>query len=83
MNEKSLKELLFKKCLVMEAAARKLKNGSADSIGKVALTGGANALRIVIKEAGLEEEYRYYYYKLALKVAGDNPDDFDKNSRKD
>lgn len=72
MAEKSLKNLLFMRCLALEAASHKAKKGASDSIGKVTAAGGANALRAVIRDAGMEEEYRSFYYSLALRAAEEN-----------
>lgn len=72
MADKSLKDLLFMRCLALEAAAHRAKKGASDAIGKVTAAGGANALRAVIRDAGMEEEYRSFYYSLALKAAEEN-----------
>ena len=69
MAEKKLKDLLFRRCLKLEAAAVNAKRKVGDSMQGVHDTGGADALRAVIREAGMEEEYRSFYYSLALKAA--------------
>ena len=72
MKDDTLKYMLFKRCLILEAESHDAKRGAGDSIGKVKAAGGAEALRNVIRDAGLEEEYRSYYYTLALKAAGES-----------
>ena len=71
MQDKSLKDLLFRKCLKLEAAAHAAKEGVGDTIGKVTAAGGAEALRDLIRDAGMEEEYRFFYYSLALRAANE------------
>lgn len=70
MDEK-LKKLLFKRCLKLEAEAATAKHDPRDTMAGIVTASGAKVLRELIDDAGLYEEYRSFYYGLALRAAGE------------
>lgn len=69
MRDNNLKDLLFKRCLKLEAETATAKRTSGKTIAGIVSASGAKALRELIDDAGLFEEYRSFYYRLALRAA--------------
>lgn len=74
-----IKRMIFKRCLKAEAlVAASKKDLSSGTMTAIAAARAADALRTLIEDAGWLEEYRTFYYTLALRAAKELTDDRDR-----
>ena len=71
MIDNTFKTTLFKRCLKREAEVHAASRGKLNTAGAMLTAARADEMKELILDLGLEEEYRSFYYTMALRAAGE------------